>query len=555
MSTAFPAMPSSLQAALDAPVADRRPWQNDIAPTYIGLFLLVAYYDGMSRQTLAVGGLMWSLVGAAVAGLLCFVLLYYVPAMWGMRSRQPLAVVATSTFGASGSPWIPGVVGGMVQVVWLAVAVYYAASVALDGLVDLRLIDPRALEPIHLFGLTLQSPLFLFVTLVWTLSSAVIGIHVVRLVAAVMKAYAVFPAIALALAMLWALPGLHAFRPLAINPVSAEPVREGGMLAVAAMIQFVFGFFAPAGAAAADWGSYTRGKRDIQLGGLVGVTLAALILSAVPMFTVAGALGRSPTPPGLAPALAAQRQLERLYSVSKPDDPNLAAARAEVRAIAASNFTYREVIARGIGGLAGAVMLLLFGLAMLGPSCFAPFVFGHRFMAVAPRVPRWAWSLIGGVVAWPLVALGAPGRPELLYSILGAVMAPVVGAMAADYLRNRGTWPGPRKGVNVVGCVAWILGLVVGLVLPLATEAGLPGWSRVQPADVLAFLVAFLVYTVLAWAGLEPPIAAASTSAPTRVDPELEGGRNARLDSTEPAANASTSGSASGPESREREHG
>ena len=229
MSTAFPALPASLEAALDEPVADRRPWQTDITPTYIGLFLLVAYYDGIARQTLSVGGLAWSVLGAALAGLLCFGLLYYVPAMWGCGTRQPLAVVATSTFGEAGSPWVPGVVRGVAQVVWLAVAVYYAADVALHGLVVLRMIDASYLEPIHVAGVKLQSPLFMFVTLVWTLSSALIGIYVVRLVAAVMKAYAVFPAVVLGAAMLWALPGLRGYQPLRIDPVTAEPVRRRGL--------------------------------------------------------------------------------------------------------------------------------------------------------------------------------------------------------------------------------------------------------------------------------------------------------------------------------------
>jgi cytosine permease len=515
MSTVFPATPASLQAALDAPVADRRPWQSDIAPTYIGLFLLVAYYDGIARQTLAVGGLGWSLVGAAVAGLLCFGLLYYVPAMWGMRSRQPLVVVATSTFGAAGSPWVPGVVGGVAQVVWLAVAVYYAANVALGGLVAARIMDARVLEPIRVGGASVQSPLFLFVTLVWTLSSAVIGIYVVRLVAAVMKGYAVFPAIVLGAAMLWAMPGLRGFRPLAIDPVTAEPVRAGGMLAVLSMIQFVFGFFAPAGAAAADWGSYSKDARDIRLGGLVGVGFSALILAALPLLIVAGALGRSPTPAGLEPALEAQQRLEQLYRSSRPDDLEVIAARAEVRSFAGANFTVREVIARGLGGLGGSAMLLVLGLAMLGPSCYAPFVFGHRFAAVAPRLKRWVWSLIGGIVAWPLVALGLPGRPELVYSLLGAAMAPVVGAMAADYLLSKGAWPGPRRGANLAGCLAWAAGFVVGVVPPLAAELGMRRLAGIQPAAVLAFVAAFVVYVVLARLGLEPPALAFATSAPT----------------------------------------
>ncbi|HEV3120957.1 MAG TPA: purine-cytosine permease-like transporter, partial [Isosphaeraceae bacterium] len=145
------------------------------------------------------------------------------------------------------------------------------------------------------------------------------------------------------------------------------------------------------------------------------------------------------------------------------------------------------------------------GLALLGPCCFNPFVFGHRFAAVAPGLKRWAWSLIGAVAAWPLMAFGLPARSELMFGALGALITPVVGAMAADYLRNRGRWPGPRRGVNAAGVLAWSLGCVSGLVPLVASEGGGPRWLMIQPACLLGFAVAFVAYAVLAALGLEPP--------------------------------------------------
>jgi hypothetical protein len=59
--------------------------------------------------------------GLLVAGLLCFGLYYYVPAMLGMQTGRTLYVVGTSTFGTTGGYLIPGVLMGLLQVGWVAV--------------------------------------------------------------------------------------------------------------------------------------------------------------------------------------------------------------------------------------------------------------------------------------------------------------------------------------------------------------------------------------------------------------------------------------------------
>src|SRR5688572_25561760 len=98
-----------------------RPWQWGIAPHYIGLFLWIAFLDALATRTLSIGGLGPAAIGAAVAGVLCFGFLYYVPAMWGFRARESLPVVATSTFGVKAARWVPGLVMAAAQVVWFAV--------------------------------------------------------------------------------------------------------------------------------------------------------------------------------------------------------------------------------------------------------------------------------------------------------------------------------------------------------------------------------------------------------------------------------------------------
>ncbi len=52
----------------DAPAHERRPWQQGIAPPYITMFLLIVFYDRLPADTMAVGGLLPSLLGAILAG-------------------------------------------------------------------------------------------------------------------------------------------------------------------------------------------------------------------------------------------------------------------------------------------------------------------------------------------------------------------------------------------------------------------------------------------------------------------------------------------------------
>ena len=62
----------------------------------------------MAGATIAHGGLGLCLLALAIAGLLCYGLYYFVPAMLGMKTGFPLYVVGSSTFGAKGGYIIKG---------------------------------------------------------------------------------------------------------------------------------------------------------------------------------------------------------------------------------------------------------------------------------------------------------------------------------------------------------------------------------------------------------------------------------------------------------------
>jgi purine-cytosine permease-like protein len=250
------------------------------------------------------------------------------------------------------------------------------------------------------------------------------------------------------------------------------------------MIELVFGFFATAGALSADWGAVSRTERDVRLGGWVGVTFAAWTVATLALLTVAGAQAR------------------------------LAQAGALIINDPALNldYTFRGAVLIGIGGTLGAAILLVFGLGSLAPTCYAAYLFGHHFEATWPQLRRIRWTVIGTVAAWLLIASGYSGRLATLFALIGAALAPLVAALAADSLRQRGAWHGPRRGINPPGLIAWAIGLAVGLVPVVSQAAGWYAGARFQPAAVFAYLAAFVTYFVLAACGAEAPRETASAS-------------------------------------------
>src|SRR5208283_3159601 len=74
-----------------------------------------------------------------------------------------------------------------------------------------------------------------------------------------------------------------------ISPHAPEALSTFGVLAM--MMTFVVGFFATAGAAGVDFGTNSRDKNDVQMGGLMGVALAIIVTAGISLLIVAGAYG------------------------------------------------------------------------------------------------------------------------------------------------------------------------------------------------------------------------------------------------------------------------
>jgi cytosine permease len=98
-------LPDYLQKAVPNSSTNRSPWYSNTAPSYAGVFLWVVFYQALAQGTIDHAGPLFCVGALAVAGLLSYLLCYYVPAILGMTTGYPLYVVGSSTFGATGGRW------------------------------------------------------------------------------------------------------------------------------------------------------------------------------------------------------------------------------------------------------------------------------------------------------------------------------------------------------------------------------------------------------------------------------------------------------------------
>ena len=70
------------------------------------------------------------------------------------------------------------------------------------------------------------------------------------------------------------------------GPAALEHLRRAG-----GDVTYVVGFFATAGAAGVDFGTNSRDKNDVQMGGLVGIALAIIVTAGISLLIVAGTYG------------------------------------------------------------------------------------------------------------------------------------------------------------------------------------------------------------------------------------------------------------------------
>jgi len=108
------------------------------------------------------------------------------------------------------------------------------------------------------------------------------------------------------------------------------------------------------------------------------------------------------------------------------------------------------------------------------------------------------WEGLGALVSIILAVTGWAGQVERVFEVIGASFGPICGAMAADYLLSGRRWAGPRAGFNPAGWISRFFGFLVG-----AADFIRPGMDRHICPPVAAFVVGFVLYAVLAKAGLQ----------------------------------------------------
>ena len=449
-------LPSYLSMAKPNPAENRTPWYKSTAPAYAGIFLWVVFYMGIANF-LPNTGLGLSLLGLIIAALICHFLFYLVPGLFGMKTGYPLYVVGSSTYGTAGGFLMPGLLMGLLQFGWLGVNIAISTDFILQATGKPSAWDPTT----EVFT---GSAAFTIVAIIWAALAVFVALKGIQYVGKVSTFLPIVPLIMI----------LYVFFANVGSAGSYTPVEGGkpiiGFLGIIAM---VVGFFATAGAAGVDFGMGNRNSKDIQLGGLIGIALAIIVAGGLPLIAAAGAHGANPDLEG---------------------------------------YTFNVII----GQQAGAkLMFALFAIASFAPACFCSFIAGNSIGTMFPKLSKPVMVIIGAIVSLIIAVKGWAFNLGSVFGLIGASFGPICGSMAADYLLSGCKWAGPRKGINWAGYIAWAVGFIVAI---LPNDLVAPEKCRfITPAPVIAFIIGFVLYYVLAKAGLEPPVVE-MTAAPAPIE-------------------------------------
>lgn len=500
-------LPDYVASATPSP--NRIPWYKSTAQTYAGIMLWFVFWLKVAQAGDAPGGaltqgLQPAFIGLIGAALFCYALFYLAPAMFGLKSRFPLYIVGTSTYGVQGGFLMPGFLMGILQFGWLGVNAYFSAML---------LAAPFNQGP--------GSPLHLALGAIWAIAAAFMGLKGIQYVARVATYFPIIPLAVLLVLTATSIGGLGDFdqaryteaaiarakdktqadKAAAVKKAteSLEQVRADEKLAdrekqianaqanleaaekmnetvatplssewavIATLMTVIIGFFATAGAAGVDFGMSNRDGHDVQWGGLVGITGATIFAGGLALLIVAGANGK-----GI------------MLGESSPT----------------------ALMSGLVGETTGNVFMYLLAVAAFPPACFSAFIAANSFKTTLPKVNPFISVGVGTAVSIALVVTGWAGQAGDVFSIIGASFGPICGAMAADYLLSKKQWAGPRAGFNLAGWISWAVGFVVGAAdmaakyIPALKE--FEGYIPVPP--LAAMIVGFVLYLLLAMIGLQ----------------------------------------------------
>jgi cytosine permease len=470
----------------------RAAWYKTTAQTYAGIMLWFAFWQTMvwphgpgEAGTLGgrlAAGILPALAAIVVAALICHFLFYLVPGLLGMKTGLPLYIVGTSTYGVQGGFVMPGFVMGLLQFCWLAFNAFFVSDM-LCTYFEIGLgADGKVAVPGAIHGV---------IAAVWAILAAFVGLKGIQYLARVATYLPLIPLVVLIVLFVKTAGGVGNFEPKQVidatkakAAVAAEKAKAegeeapeepkaplGGLTVFLVMVGGIVGFFATAGAAGTDIASSNRDAKDVQLGGLTGIALATVFAAGLAVLIVAGAYGA-----GLATG-ESQGELNPVKLMG---------------CILGSKQT-------------AAVLAILLAISSFPPACFSAFIAANSFKTTLPKVNPFVSVGIGTIAAIIMGVTGVAGKATFVFDIIGASFGPVCGAMVADYLLSGGKWAGPRAGLNPAGWISWVVGAAVGAYNMVAPY--IPALKELQfevpVAPVAAFVVGFVLYFLLAKAGLQ----------------------------------------------------
>ena len=447
------ALPDYVSMAKPNPASNRAPWYKNTAPTYAGIFLWFVFWSqapsggGATPGGVLSQGIGVALLGLVVAALLCHALFYVVPGLLGLKTGLPLYVVGTSTYGVQGGFLMPGFLMGALQFGWLGVNAYFAsqaiASFFGDSVVAAKII-----------------------AVIWVAVAAFVGLKGIQYVAKIATFLPLIPVVILLVLLAKTIGGIGDFDADAlVTAGTVEGGATGGLSfigVIALSITFVVGFFATAGAAGVDFGTNSKDEKDVQMGGLFGIALAAIVAAGAAILIAAGAFGSSGN-----------------YAMNPAD----------------AGFMGNIMGSPG----AGKTMALLLAIAAFPSACFSSFIAANSFKTTLPKVNPFISVSIGAAVSIILAVTGWAGQAGAVFTVIGASFGPICGAMMVDYILAGNKWAGPRAGWNMAGWISWAVGFIVGI-LPLVSSVNIPA------APLMAFIVGAVLYFILAKAGMESKV-------------------------------------------------
>jgi len=322
-------------------------------------------------------------------------------------------------------------------------------------------------------NLSTGTPAFIIVAILWGLAAGLVGLKGIQYLGKVATYLPIVPLLMLLIVFFRNVGSAGSYQP---------PPGGNSMAGFLMMIGMVVGFFATAGAAGVDFGMGNRDEKDVKLGGLVGIALAVIVTGGLAIIGVAGA---------------------------NAADPGMQV------------YDFADIITLQGGLLAGS-MFILFAVASFAPAGFSSFIAANSIATLFPKANKTSVVMAGVIVSIILAISGLTGQLVRYFGIIGASFGPICGAMAADYLLSGRKWAGPRKGINWAGYISWAVGFVVAILPMINAEK----FGFISPAPVIAFIIGFVLYAILAKAGLEPEVlemsvAAAAPEAPGQKDVQV----------------------------------